>query len=49
LLGGSIENTPGRWSFMYDGARAYPGTEGLSQWLSELRPGGPVRANVRQH
>jgi ATP-dependent DNA helicase RecQ len=49
LLGGSIETTPGRWSFMYDGARAYPGTEGLSQWLSELRPGGPATANARQH
>lgn len=43
LLGGSIENTPGRWSFMHDGARAYPGADGLGQWLSEMRTGVATR------
>jgi ATP-dependent DNA helicase RecQ len=34
LLGGNIESTPGSWPFMHDyGARAYPGKDGLSQWL----------------
>lgn len=38
LLGGSIEDSAGRWPFMYDHkARAYPGPDGLTQWLSDTR------------
>lgn len=47
LLGGSIESTPGRWFFMHDGARAYPGSEGLGQWLSEMRLGVATRPILR--
>ncbi|HRQ58638.1 MAG TPA: protein DpdF [Azoarcus taiwanensis] len=38
LLGGTIDRTPGRWPFMHeDGARAYPGQDGLNQWLYDAR------------
>ncbi|GAB3647305.1 protein DpdF [Ramlibacter alkalitolerans] len=35
LLGGTIEHIPGRWPFLHEyGALAYPGVDGLSQWLN---------------
>lgn len=36
LLGGTIEQTPGRWPFLHEhGSRAYPGQDGLSHWLND--------------
>lgn len=37
LLGAKIESIPGRWPFMHEfRARAYPGRDGLSQWLNDV-------------
>jgi ATP-dependent DNA helicase RecQ len=48
LLGGSIERTPGRWPFMYEHkARAYPGLDGLSQWLTDMRLGAESHPAAR--
>jgi ATP-dependent DNA helicase RecQ len=41
LLGGTIEQSPGRWAFMHDFcSRPYPGRSGISQWLYDLKPTG---------
>ena len=38
LLGGNVENVPGRWPFMYESAsRPYLGPQGLVQWLHDAR------------
>lgn len=38
LLGGEIENVPGRWPFMHESAaRPYLGRQGLTQWLHDAR------------
>lgn len=41
LLGGTLEQVPGRWPFMHEHqARAYSGPDGLTQWLYDMgRPG----------
>ena len=50
LLGGSIERTPGRWPFMYEHkARAYPGLDGLSQWLTDMRLSAVSRLATGPH
>jgi ATP-dependent DNA helicase RecQ len=37
LLGGTLEPVPGRWPFMHEyHARAYPGPDGLHQWLYDM-------------
>ena len=37
LFGGTLEQLPGRWPFMHEHqARAYPGHDGLNQWLYEM-------------
>lgn len=42
LLGGLLDATPGRWPFMYEqGARPYPGGEGLTHWLQDQQRSGP--------
>jgi ATP-dependent DNA helicase RecQ len=48
LLGGSIERVPGRWPFMHEHrARAYPGIDGLNQWLTDMRFGAVPRPTSR--
>ena len=38
VFGGTIESVPGRWHFMHEHhARAYPGQDGLTQWLYDMR------------
>jgi ATP-dependent DNA helicase RecQ len=50
LLGGAIEHTPGRWPFMHDHrARAYPGQDGLSHWLNDVRRSSPPPLPVLPH
>ena len=42
-FGGTFEHIPGRWPFMHEHeARAYPGQDGLSQWLYDMRRLGPL-------
>lgn len=50
LLGGSVESTPGRWPFMHDdGARAFAGPQGLTQWLGEMRLSGASHPYKTSH
>jgi hypothetical protein len=38
LIGGAIENSPGKWPFLYEfDCRPYPGVNSLNEWMIDLQ------------